>query len=68
MKDEMKVNVNVQWLTMLGLIFVVLKLCSVISWSWVWVLLPFWIQIPILIVFIIILIVAKVIVEQKRKW
>lgn len=68
MKDEMKVNVNVQWLTMLGLIFVVLKLCGVISWSLVWVLLPFWIQIPILIVFIIILIVAKVIVEQKRKW
>lgn len=27
---------------LLGLIFVTLKLCSVITWSWWWVTLPFW--------------------------
>ena len=26
----------------LGLIFVTLKLCGVITWSWWWVTLPFW--------------------------
>ena len=26
----------------LGLIFITLKLCSVISWSWWWVLAPLW--------------------------
>ena len=28
--------------TVLGLIFVVLKLCNLIDWSWWWVTLPFW--------------------------
>jgi hypothetical protein len=29
--------------TVLGLIFIVLKLVGVIDWSWIWVLSPFWI-------------------------
>ena len=29
--------------TILGILFIVLKLCGVIEWSWVWVLAPFWI-------------------------
>ena len=28
--------------SILGLIFVTLKLTGVIAWSWLWVLLPFW--------------------------
>lgn len=35
------------WLT---LIFIVLKLTNVISWSWVWVLSPTWIPLGIVIV------------------
>lgn len=27
---------------LLGVAFVVLKLCGVIEWSWIWVLAPFW--------------------------
>ena len=27
---------------LLGVAFIVLKLCGVISWSWVWVLAPLW--------------------------
>jgi len=27
---------------LLGVVFVTLKLCGVISWSWWWVTLPFW--------------------------
>lgn len=27
----------------LMIVFIVLKLCGVISWSWLWVLSPFWI-------------------------
>ena len=30
-------------LSVLGIIFIVLKLCHVIEWSWIWVLAPFWI-------------------------
>jgi hypothetical protein len=28
--------------TLLGLAFIVLKLCKVITWSWWWVTLPLW--------------------------
>lgn len=28
---------------MLGVAFVILKLCGVINWPWLWVLAPFWV-------------------------
>lgn len=28
--------------SLLGIVFVVLKLCKVIDWSWWWVTCPFW--------------------------
>lgn len=28
---------------LLGLVFIVLKLCNVITWSWLWVTAPLWI-------------------------
>ena len=32
---------------LLGVAFVVLKLCKVINWSWWWVTAPFWIPVAI---------------------
>jgi len=29
-------------ISVLGIVFIVLKLCHVIDWSWWWVLAPFW--------------------------
>ena len=44
--------------TVLTIIFVVLKLLGVISWSWVWVLSPLWISVALaIIIFIISMIV-----------
>ena len=37
------------------LIFIVLKLTGVISWSWLWVLSPLWVSIGIAIVIVIVL-------------
>lgn len=39
--------------TLLGIAFIVLKLCNVITWSWWWVLAPLWIPagIALLILF-----------------
>jgi hypothetical protein len=34
-------------MSLLGLLFVALKLTGAIKWSWVWVLAPFWIPIAI---------------------
>ena len=52
-------NVNIRFggnlFTTLGLIFIVLKLLDVITWSWLWVLSPFWI--PLIIVSVILSII-----------
>lgn len=34
----------------LTLLFVTLKLCSVIDWSWVWVLAPTWMSLTVFVV------------------
>lgn len=39
-------------LSVLGLIFVTLKLLGVIGWSWWWVTLPFWAPLALLVVLI----------------
>ena len=33
---------SINYLSILGIIFITLKLCKVIAWSWWWVLAPFW--------------------------
>ena len=35
-------DANIGVLSVLGIIFIVLKLTHFISWSWIWVLSPFW--------------------------
>ena len=39
---------------LLGIAFVILKLCGVINWSWWWVLLPFYGALAILLLILII--------------
>jgi len=50
-------NINVSFGgfgTLLGIAFIILKLCKVITWSWVWVLSPIWISFALgLIIFIV---------------
>ncbi|MFD5864398.1 hypothetical protein ACFWGP_05570 [Agromyces sp. NPDC127015] len=42
-------------LGILGVAFIVLKLCGVITWSWLWVLAPFWIPLSIGVVVLIVI-------------
>lgn len=56
-------NINIQFpafgSTLLGITFIVLKLCHVIEWSWLWVLAPFWVGFAIwLVLFITVLIIT----------
>ena len=39
----------------LTIVFIVLKLTNVISWSWIWVLSPLWISVAIFILVMIIM-------------
>lgn len=51
--------------TILGVVFIILKLTGVISWPWLWVLAPFWIPLAlgtlILIIAAVIAIIAGII-------
>lgn len=47
--------------TVLGIIFIVLKLVGLIEWSWVWVLAPFWIGAIVTILTLIIGVIASLI-------
>lgn len=52
MKTQKTKHVGVSTFSLLGLIFVTLKLTGYIDWSWFWVLLPFFAPLAI-VVFII---------------
>lgn len=45
-------------LGLLGVAFVVLKLCGVITWSWWWVTAPFWAWFAIVMVILVIALIA----------
>lgn len=51
---------------LLTIVFIVLKLCKVISWPWLWVLSPVWIPVVLVIIILAILLVA-VICKAMRK-
>lgn len=36
-----------------GIVFIILKLCGLIHWSWIWVLSPFWIPVAFVILIIL---------------
>ena len=52
--------------SVLTIVFIVLKLLGVIQWSWIWVLSPIWISAVIVVaVFSVILIGGRI---KKEKW
>lgn len=42
--------------TLLTVVFIVLKLCKVITWSWWWVLSPLWIGMILTVILILIVV------------
>lgn len=54
---------------LLGIIFIVLKLTKVISWSWLWVTSPLWIWVGIIaLILLIAMIFFPEYVSFDRKW
>jgi len=45
--------------TLLGVTFIILKLCGVIAWSWWWVLAPFWIPVAIAVILCVIILLIR---------
>ena len=53
--------------TVVGIVFVILKLTKLIDWSWWWVLAPFWIPVALVLVLFIIVFLIKLI-EHIMDW
>lgn len=64
MKQKINIQTSPGFLPILGLIFIVLKLTGVITWSWWWVLAPIYIPLAICLI-IITVIVIIVIINSK---
>ena len=45
--------------TLLGIVFVVLKLTNTIAWSWWWVTFPFWGPIALVLLFLAIVVIIS---------
>jgi hypothetical protein len=55
MENKNNTSGGIGFCGLLTIVFIVLKLCKVISWSWVWVLAPTWVPTLIAIVLLLIL-------------
>ena len=58
METKLVVKSGLSFSSLLTLIFIVLKLCSIISWSWFWVLSPllFGLALDILVIIVMIIV------------
>jgi hypothetical protein len=56
---------GIGFLGLLTVVFIVLKLMEVITWSWVWVLAPFWI--PMLIILAICVVAGLIAMALSNK-
>ena len=56
MNANKNTSAGIGFLDLLTLVFIVLKLCGVITWSWVWVLSPIWISLVVVIVLVFLLV------------
>ena len=48
--NNQNTNGGIGFVGVLTIVFIVLKLCKVITWSWIWVLSPLWISVGLAVV------------------
>ena len=63
--NKTTVSSGIGFTGLLTIVFIVLKLIGVISWSWVWVLAPIWISWSLVILIILIALVGAVLSKDK---
>ncbi len=49
----------------LFLVFLILKLCNVITWSWWWVTAPIWIPVALILIFLLVTIILYFLSKRK---
>lgn len=64
MNNNNNSGVRIGFCSLLAIVFIILKLCGVITWSWVWVLAPLWIPVLVGVVAIVIITVVALITDN----
>jgi hypothetical protein len=64
--NNQNANGGIGFIGALTLVFIVLKLCKVITWSWLWVLSPIWISVGLAVVIGIIAAIAISVWKAKH--
>jgi phosphoglycerol transferase MdoB-like AlkP superfamily enzyme len=59
-------STGISTLSLLGVAFIILKLCKVINWSWWYVTMPFWGGLVIVLFVFIIVLSVKLIFKRKK--
>ena len=60
-KKDTKNNTGFGTVSVLTIVFIVLKLTNVIDWSWIWVFSPIWIELLIVaLIFVITLLILSI--------
>lgn len=52
--------------TLLGIIFIVLKVTNTVNWSWFWVLSPFWIPLALVVVILAFALLVALIIGMLK--
>ena len=68
--NEVNVSIGGGFSGLLFIVFLILKLCNVITWSWWWVTAPLWMPVAFVIVVSIICVIVLAISEaiENRSW
>ena len=64
MKDNNTVKSGINFFEVLGIVFIILRLCGVIGWPWVWVLAPIWVPIGL---WLLAVLIAFIVAARKRR-
>lgn len=59
MKNNNNSSHGIGFTGLLGIVFIVLKLCGVIDWPWIWVLCPLWIGAAIVLIILVVILILK---------
>jgi hypothetical protein len=63
--NSTNITIGSQFLGLLTIAFIVLKLCHVINWSWLWVLSPLILPIIIVIIIFVVIVIIRIIMIRN---
>lgn len=65
---DYRISIDSSFALVLAIVFIVLKLCGVITWSWLWVLSPIWIDIALVLLIVLIVFIRNIkTINRKRR-